>query len=222
MNKILIIITGLAEIDKNILANEIIKNDDSLTIAPIFTTDKEDKTKQYMDVKTVNLSYKNNALFYIYTHDYISIGVTIEDYNNSDIFVTNIREFNNISDKFFKTDDIIVVLADSKNLDNVILTKYKYELKYLNDRLSNVHFIYFTDDLNVTAKNAANTILKYVKCTLDNLSLRYLSSYLYLVRITLSKFFESANTTIISSVLKNLSDILLNSLIFVTNISELL
>lgn len=162
MNKTKIIITGLAEIDKNILANEIIKNDDSLTIAPIFTTDKEDETKQYMDVKTVNLSYKNNALFYIYTNNYISIGVTIEDYNDSDIFVTNINEFNNISDRFFKTDDIIVVLADSKNLDNVILTKYKYELKYLNDRLSNVHFIYFTDDLNVTAKNAANTILKYV------------------------------------------------------------
>ena len=138
MNKTKIIITGLAEIDKNILANEIIKNDDSLTIAPIFTTDKEDETKQYMDVKTVNLSYKNNALFYIYTNNYISIGVTIEDYNDSDIFVTNINEFNNISDRFFKTDDIIVVLADSKNLDNVILTKYKYELKYLNDKFIKV------------------------------------------------------------------------------------
>ena len=75
------------EIDKKSLAEAIIKADESLTIAPIFTTNKDDNTKQYIDVNTINLSYKNNALFYIYTHDYISIGVTIEDYNNSDIFI---------------------------------------------------------------------------------------------------------------------------------------
>ena len=162
MNKTKIIITGLAEIDKNILAQTLVKKDETLSISPVFTTDKDDKTKQYMDVRTVNLSYKNNALFYIYTNNYISIGVTIEDYNDYDIFVTNINEFNNISDRFFKDDDIIVVLVDSKKLDNMVVTKYKYELKYLNDRLSNVHFIYFADDLNIIANNAADIILKYV------------------------------------------------------------
>lgn len=160
MNKTKIIITGINEIDKKSLAEAIIKADESLTIAPIFTTDKDDNTKQYIDVNTINLSYKNNALFYIYTHDYISIGVTIEDYNNSDIFVTNIREFNNISDKFFKTDDIIVILIDSKKLDNTVVVKYKYEFKYLNDRASNINFMYFFDDANIN--ETAKTILKYV------------------------------------------------------------
>lgn len=162
MNKTKIIITGLAEIDKETLAHAIVKKDESLSIASVFTTDKDDKTKQYLDVKTVNLSYKNNALFYIYTNNYISIGVTLEDYNTCDVFVTNINEFNNISDRFFKTDDIIVVLVDSKKLDNITIAKYKYELKYLNDRLSNVKFMYFTDDLKVTSKNVVDTILTYI------------------------------------------------------------
>ena len=59
------------------VAKDIIKTNDELSIIPRFTTNTEYKNEvnenyvYYLDVNTVNLSYKNNALLYIKTDKYI-------------------------------------------------------------------------------------------------------------------------------------------------------
>ena len=59
------------------VAKDIVRINDELSIIPRFTTDTEYKDEvnenyiYYLDVNTVNLSYKNNALLYIKTNKYI-------------------------------------------------------------------------------------------------------------------------------------------------------
>ena len=92
--------------------------DDSITVAPRFTTNIDEVTeyKYFLDKETVNISYKNNAIITITTDDNESNGIIYDDYYNNDIFCMNLAEFNVMPDKLFDTDDendILVVWVDS-------------------------------------------------------------------------------------------------------------
>ena len=87
-------------LDKSIaldIAKKIVIKDDNYAIAPMFTTDKEfsnevnENYETYLDVHTVNLSYKNNSLLFIKTAKYISSGITIDDFYNNDICIMDIN-----------------------------------------------------------------------------------------------------------------------------------
>ena len=103
------------------VAKDIIKTNDELSIIPRFTTNTEYKNEvnenyvYYLDVNTVNLSYKNNALLYIKTDKYISSGITIDDFYNNDICYLTVEEFNSIPEVIFRKYDILVIWVDTKN-----------------------------------------------------------------------------------------------------------
>ena len=59
--------------------------DDSITVAPRFTTNIDEVTeyKYFLDKETVNISYKNNAIITITTDDNESNGIIYDDYYNN-------------------------------------------------------------------------------------------------------------------------------------------
>lgn len=138
------------EISLNVSKN-IVENNDDLSIIPIFSTNSSYKNEvnenytYYLNVNTVNLSYKNNALLYIITDNYISYGITLDDFYNNDIAYMNIEEYNNIPDVIFNKYNILTIWIDSKKhkfLDN----QTNIELKYFNERIKNNDVMYFMDN----------------------------------------------------------------------------
>ena len=133
------------------VSKKIIENNDDLSIIPMFSTDTQYKNEinenyiYYLDVNTVNLSYKNNSLLYIITSNYISYGITLDDFYNNDIAFMNIEEYNNISDLIFNKYNVLTIWIDSKN-HKFIDNKENIELKYFNERIKNNDYMYFMDD----------------------------------------------------------------------------
>lgn len=133
------------------ISKNIIANNDDLSIMPIFSTDPlyENEINEnyiyYLDVNTVNLSYKNNSLLYVMTSNYISYGITLDDFYNNDIAFMNIEEYNNIPDVIFDKYNVLTLWIDSKKhtyLDH----KMNIELKYFNERIKNYDYMYFMDN----------------------------------------------------------------------------
>ena len=145
------------------IAKSLVYKNDELSIAPTFTTNPSENIinenyKIYLDVNTVNLSYKNNALLYIKTNQYISSGITTDDFYNNDICIMNIDEYNLIPEYVFNKYDILTVWIDTKNhgsLQNSDLI----EIRYFSSFIENVPYIYFLD----TESNIEDTILDYIK-----------------------------------------------------------
>lgn len=165
-----IIIIGSENINKLNIAKELLKLNDNLSICPLFISDKNYSTKinenyiYYMPVDIVNLSYKNNSIFYIKTIDSISTGVTLDDYYNNNIIICNIDEFNIISEKYINNENILFIWVDSKIHNNINLTYEINEANYLMQRISNKKYMYFLDE---TPKFISNIINQYIK-TNDN------------------------------------------------------
>lgn len=145
------------------IAKDIIKTNDELSIIPRFTTDSEYKNEvnenyiYYLDVNTVNLSYKNNALLYIKTNKYISNGITIDDFYNNDICYLTIEEFNSIPEIIFKKYDILIVWVDSKNHKSISNTDL-IEINYFSSFVNTNKYLYFLEDEN----NIHDVILEYI------------------------------------------------------------
>jgi len=145
------------------IAKDIIRTNDELSIIPRFTTNTEYKDEinenyiYYLDVNTVNLSYKNNALLYIKTDKYISSGITTDDFYNNDICYLTVEEFNLIPEVIFRKYDILIVWIDTKNhkaISNVDLI----EINYFNTFITTNNYLYFLE----TEKDIHNTILDYI------------------------------------------------------------
>jgi len=143
------------DISLNICKNIIVLNNE-VSIIPIFSTDIEYDNKvsenyiYYLDTISTNLSYKNNALLYILTKDYISHGITLDDFYNNDIAFMTIEEYNNISDVIFRKYDILTIWIDIKS-NTSLDKKYNVELKYFNERINEYKYLYFLDsDPNIS------------------------------------------------------------------------
>lgn len=145
------------------IAKNMIAINDELSIVPTFTTDTlyknklNDKYIYYLDVNVANLSYKNNALLYIKTKDYISSGITIDDFYNNDICILTIEEFNIISDIVFKKHNVLTVWVDSKS-SKALTSTDMIEINYFNTFISNNEYLYFLDSEN----DIHNVILNYI------------------------------------------------------------
>lgn len=133
------------------VCKNIILNNDEVSIIPTFSTDIEyyneisENYIYYLDTVNVNLSYKNNALLYIITSNYISHGITIDDFYNNDIAFMNIEEYNNIPDVLFKKYNILTIWIDTKRHKS-INKKDNIELKYFNERINEYKYMYFLSD----------------------------------------------------------------------------
>lgn len=164
MNNTKVLITGISEIDKFSILKELIKQDDNLTIIPSFTSDMYHENNNanenyiyYMKTEDINLAFKNNALLYIYTKDYISTGVTFDDFYNNDLLETNLINFNNIPDRYFSEYDILIVWLDTSKT-KASLSEMQ-EINYLEERIKNCKYLYFLDE---TEEYIVDTILEYL------------------------------------------------------------
>ena len=118
-----------------------------------------------MSTKSIDLTYKNNFMLFVNTNNYISTVITMDTYYNSDIFVMEIDEFNNISDNIFKSEsnDIIVVWIDSNYDKNDEFSRLDLnESIFLEKRLTteNIKYLYFFNDDEDTI---VNTVIKYLE-----------------------------------------------------------
>ena len=147
MNNPKIIIVGTKNIDKEVIAKRLVEIDDSLTIIPHFTNDLEMKDnlsefEYFIDTNTIYLAYKNNSIMTVYTTNYVSDGIMIDDFYNNDICYVTIEQFNLISDKFINENDLlhklcVLVKKSKKTLiaveciscnKDILLSDEKYEV----------------------------------------------------------------------------------------------
>lgn len=165
-----IIITGIDSINKIELGKKIISKDDELSITPIFTSDENykgilsDKYVYYLNPNIINLSYKNNAFLYISTEDFITTGITIDDFYNNDIVCISTKNFNKIIDSVFTNNECLIVWVDSKYHKNINLKEELVETRYLEENLSKLNYLYFVDeDFN----KISEIIIDYITSDID-------------------------------------------------------
>ena len=163
-----IIITGIDSINKIELAKYIISKDDELSICPTFTSDDEyigkisDNYIYYLNPNIIDLSYKNNSFIYISTENYISNGITIDDFYNNDIICLSTKNFNKIINDVFEKHDCLIVWVDSKFHEGINSKEELTEIKYLEEIISKQKYLYFIDeDFDIIS----DIILKYITGT---------------------------------------------------------
>ena len=147
------LIVGASNIDKYEIVNTLLVNKDMFTIAKIFTTKYEniyDDYHYFLSNEELNICYKNNALLYVNTNDYISEGITLESFYNNNVIFMNTENFNNISNKVFNqnNDDLIIIWVDTKNhKNNPNINKEIKETNYFIEKLESekLKYLYFLD-----------------------------------------------------------------------------
>lgn len=166
-----IIITGI-EINKNLeIAKNLININDDLSIASSFTSDEAYKGKtsenyiEFLDANTINLSYKNNAFLYIHTENYISTGITLDEFYNNDIICLTNKNFNKIINSVFNNNECLIVWIDTKKHNNINISEEIREINYLEKTLSNLNYLYFLDE---DIDNIINIINRYIKSSEEN------------------------------------------------------
>jgi len=135
------------------------KKNDDLNIAPSFSSNIEANElvphKYYMDKETINISYKNNALLYVYTDDFESVGMTYDDYYNNNVFCMSIHSFNIIPDVIFngKQDTLIVWVDSSKKKPS---DADICDIPYIEERLVSLNYLYFCNEDNEKIAEVVN------------------------------------------------------------------
>lgn len=154
-----IIIIGINKINKINIAKYIVEHNDNLSIVPSFTSDENFKDKlsenyvYYLDPSTIYLSYRNNAFLFITTKNYISEGITCDDFYNNDILCLSLENFNNIIDKELETNENIIIWVDTKYHGSENIVNEIKETKYVLRRLEKYNYLYFLDEPIETINN---------------------------------------------------------------------
>ena len=136
----------------NEIINELYETSSDINISNKFTTEKNDAVNSfpysyyYINQLEVNKALKNNSVLYIITNDYVSTGITIDDFYNNDVFCMNYKEYNAIPDIIFNKYNILTVWVDSKqsSYDQSILS----EIPFVEKRLERVNYNYYFNDKN--------------------------------------------------------------------------
>ena len=118
----------------------------------------------YLESNTISSAIKNNSILYVsYENDNI-IGVTMDDFYNSDIVPLSINNFNDIStnllDKYI--DDLVIVWYDTCNHSKgKELNREIIESEFLLKKIETYHykFIYFLDEDFTTVANVLNDLV---------------------------------------------------------------
>ena len=146
----------------NTLVDELYIKSNEVNIANKFTTNindvKEGRPYSYYYLQTleVNKALKNNYLLYIITNNYISTGITIDNFYNNDIFCLSYKEYNTIPDIIFSKHDIFTIWIDSKYNKYENINK---DVVFIEKRLENVKYEYF---LSHEINEIVDTILNYL------------------------------------------------------------
>ena len=146
------------------IVNNILNKDDSLSVAPMFTTDNtyehsiNENHLIYIDPNIINLSYKNNALLFILTSNFVSYGITIDDFYNSDICIMTPKEFNMISNKVFNHNDIIIIWIDTKNSYTKLSNIDNIDISTFFESIENFKNMYFIEG----EPNIEDIIIQYI------------------------------------------------------------
>lgn len=131
------------------LINTLYKMCNDVNISNKFTTNKDNVINElpysyyYINQLEVNKALKNNSLLYIITNDYISTGITIDDFYNSDVFCMSYKEYNVISDVIFHKYNILTIWLDSPNNK---YTNINHDIVFIEHRLETVPYEYFLND----------------------------------------------------------------------------
>lgn len=143
MKKIFIIYHNQELIDSYI--DQILEKSDDISFAKKFTSDENDTTKIYMSPVDVKLCLKNNAILYIITRDYVSSGITLDEFYNNNICLLHYDEFNEISNVVFNKHDILTLWIDSK-IKHGMNAKLQQDITCLEQRLETLKYEYFLND----------------------------------------------------------------------------
>ena len=144
------------------LVNEIFEASNEINISDKFTTDNQaikngrPYSYYYLPTLEVNKAIKNNYVLYVLTNNYVSNGITIDNFYNNDIFILTYKEYNTISDLIFNKHNILTIWIDSKD------GKYKdifNDINFVEKRLENVPYKYFLKGEN---NEIVETILNYL------------------------------------------------------------
>ena len=144
------------------LINNLFNTSNEINISDKFTTDNQavkngrPYSYYYLQTLEVNKAIKNNYVLYVLTDNYISTGITIDDFYNNDIFILNYKEYNAIPDLIFNKHNILTIWIDSKD------GKYKdifNDIIFVENRLEKVPNEYFLKGEN---DEIVNTILNYL------------------------------------------------------------
>ena len=142
----------------NSYIDELDKADDEISIAKKFTSDETDNEKTYMSPLDVKLCLKNNAILYVITRNYISTGVTFDEFENTDMCLLHYDEYNEIPDVIFNKYNILTIWIDSK-VKTGLDKKLQHDIQCLEQRLEKVPYEYF---LNDDFKDIFNTIYHFL------------------------------------------------------------
>ena len=165
--KILFILPKTKNVTKLVEAVELINDD--IIVSHRFTdnilfNNENIEGIYYLESNTISRAIKNNSILYVSYENNNIIGVTMDDFYNSDIIPLYINNFNDIStnllDKYI--DDLVIVWYDTcnhskgKELNREILES---ELLLKKIETHNYKFIYFLDDDFNTVADVLNNII---------------------------------------------------------------
>ena len=129
------------------LANEIQRMHDDYEISPRFITDsykEADVTPMYeqypqqqyytLSEEIVERSFKNNAFISSLSKNYITEGITYDDFCQYSIFVMSFKEWNMLSNKLFKKNKILTIWVDDLTPKPYDIAFHE-ELTYFQERI---------------------------------------------------------------------------------------
>lgn len=164
-----VIIVGMDNEEMQNIAKHLSDYDDDLTLARHFTTDKEKKDitnefEYYIDMNTLYMACKNNAVVTINYTDDLADGIMVDDFYNNTICWMTIHQFNMVPDTILNKHNVIVVWTDSSKHTFKESGMSMVDVQYLENRLEKIPYIYF---LNDDVKTICNIILEYINGDFD-------------------------------------------------------
>lgn len=164
MEKIFIITTNKNDLDKAYKIANYISSKYDLDIAQTYTSTLDiDVCKEnpnyftYFDVNDMVIAYKNNAMLYCLSESEKSIGISLDDYYNNDIFCMSVEAFNNISESLLL--NMLVIWIDSKASYSEI--NIMNNVKILMNTLDSIKYMYFIEDYKVIKR----IVCEYIEAT---------------------------------------------------------
>lgn len=160
-----IFIVGHKQLNKLDTANKIISLNDYLNICKTFTTEQNSgmigEYLFHLDEEDIILAFRNNSLLYIDYNDECISGMTIDDFDVSDIIPIDVKHFNSIPDYLLTDKELLIIWIDSKNKEISSDKKYIIEAKYLQERIDNLNMpvMYFIDEDNI---DVAEIVIEYM------------------------------------------------------------
>lgn len=149
------LIVGENNIDKKEIVNLLLTNEGMFKVAKYFSTNEEEAKQDfyyYLSNQELHICYKNNAILFVKTALFDSIGITLEEFYENNIIFMNTEDFNNISNRvFLSNNELIIVWLDTKNHNHNDIKKEIKESSYLQEKIDmdNLKYLYFLDKPNI-------------------------------------------------------------------------